>query len=543
MKRIPSLIFLTLFLTTIFIFFSCKKDQANAPLPVDGLKAYSGKNRAKVEFQVPGDAKTGKVFFGSGNFKEFTVSDPGAVQSVIVEELPENEQMLRVVTINGEGVTSDPRGIRVQVYGSKYESGLTPRKWVDQINNSANSIELKFGAAVSNEVGVRVVFTTTTGTKDSVMISESETAVQVNNIDLEQSNYYYSVFKPNAEAIDEFYSAPMDLKTALLLNFGKENWIIAGASDEEAGKAAELIIDNDAFPSWRSQAGSASPHWVVVDMGNPNLVDGFYYVNHAGNGNGAKDLRFEISDDNTNWTPVLQTEVGESYFRQRLPLTQPVTTRYFKVTVLASRDPGATQTEFAEIDAYNIQNISSENGYTTDNPVELVNAKAPFTGDGSNPFPALGEFRMQKVAGWTHSENAVVSYDGGNFSLFIAPVWGLPPVTNGKVFQTVDVQPGKYVLKIEVGGADGPVDIYGVVAGNGSPSLPDYTTVSTDESTLAYLDLMPWQNKMAELILTVTEASSANIGVVYNIRDQFAGGAGLPWTSIGLKGFELYKVE
>ncbi|RZK47536.1 MAG: hypothetical protein EOO94_00375, partial [Pedobacter sp.] len=99
---------------------SCKKDKADMPAPVEGLTANPGNGRAEVVFDVPPGAVKGKVFFGSGDFTEFTVTDPGTLQKVIVDSLPELEQTLRVVTMNSDGVVSDPRGIKVNVYGPKY---------------------------------------------------------------------------------------------------------------------------------------------------------------------------------------------------------------------------------------------------------------------------------------------------------------------------------------------------------------------------------------------------------------------------------------
>jgi hypothetical protein len=540
MKRILYLVVLILFLATGLL--SCKKDKADAPAPVEGLAAHAGRNRAEVEFEVPSDAKSGKVFYGSGNFEEFTVTDATALQKVIVEELSEQEQTIRVVTMNGDSIVSNPRAVKVKVYGTNYESGLKPRKWADQVTNSATSLQFQFDNAVAGETGVRVVFTNTSGAKDSVLMKSALNMIEVNNIDTTKPYYYYSVHKPEADAIDDFFSTSVDLKTALMLDFKKAGWRIAGVSGEETGYVADNIIDNNSNTSWHSQASGAFPHWVTIDMVNPKFIDGFYYINYPGNGNGAKNVKFEISNDNTNWTTVLQTEVGESYLRQRLELSQTVVGRYLKISVLGSRNIGATQTEFAEIDAYNIQNVSADNGYLKSTPVALVNAKAPFTGDGSNPFPALGAYRMQKVAGWTHSSNAVVSYDnnGTTFSLFIAPVWGLGPVTNGKVYQTVNLQTGHYLLKIQAGKAVGPADAYGVVSSGGS--LPDYTTVASAANTIKYVDLVENQNKTVELLIIVTDATTVNIGVVYNLRDQY-GATGTPWTSFNLNGFELSKVE
>ena len=542
MKRTLNFLLPVLIIATVL--YGCKKDHADVPAPVEGLKAYAGKNRAMVEFEVPANATSGKVFYGNGEFVAFTVNDPGAKQAVVVEELPEQEQTLRVVTINSDGITSDPKGVKVKVYGSKYESGLKPRKWADQLDHTASSIQLVFNDAAADEDGVWVVFTHTSGAKDSLRMSNTSNTIDIGDIDTEKPYYYYSVFKPEAESIDEFYSVNVDLKTALMLDFKKSNWAIFGVSDEETGKGAANIIDNDINTSWHSKAGITFPHWISVDMANPKMIDGFYYVNDQGNEKSAKNIRFEVSDDNTNWTVALETEVLDNFLRQRLPLAHSVTARYFKVTVLESWGGPTSPTQFAEIDTYNNQDVSGENGkdaYTTSTAITLVNAKMPFQGDGSNPFPALGDYRMQKLAGWSHNANAVVSYDknGDAFSLFTAAVWGLSAVTNGKVYQTVSLQPGQYLLKIQVGSADGPVDIYGVVAKNG---LPDYTEVASSTSTMKYLDLLSNQNKTVEIVFAVTDATPVNIGVVYNIRDQY-GATGTPWSSFNLKGFELFKVE
>ncbi|MCH5718979.1 DUF5013 domain-containing protein [Niabella hibiscisoli] len=169
----------------------------------------------------------------------------------------------------------------------------------------------------------------------------------------------------------------------------------------------------------------------------------------------------------------------------------------------------------------------------------MTNAKNPFVGDGSNPFPALGDYRLQKVQGWTHSTNAIATFDNAKLSLFTASVWGLPVVTNGKLHQTLNLQPGNYVLKINVASADGPVDIYGMVV-SGS-ALPDYTTVAAATTVMRYVDLMAFQNKVVELPFHVSAAGAVSIGVVYNIRSQYSINQ-KPWSTFTINGFELTRV-
>ena len=102
------------------------------------------------------------------------------------------------------------------------------------------------------------------------------------------------------------------------------------------------------------------------------------------------------------------------------------------------------------------------------------------------------------------------------------------------------LQPGKYTLKVEAGGVDGPNDIYAVVSAGGP--VPDFTALTTAASTMKSLNLVPNQNKTVELNFVVTQAMAVNIGFVYNIRDQY-GSTGTPWSSANINGLALSKVE
>ncbi len=543
MKRMHS--FAILLASFTLVIASCKKDEVAPPVPVDGLSAVSGFNRALVEFIVPQDAKTGKVFYGTGNFEEFTVTDASAVQSIIVEGLKEEEQFLRVVTTNEKGETSDPRAVKVRIYGTNYQATLTPRKWLNQINNSANSIELLFEEALTNEVGVRILFTNTNGVADSVLMSRGATSIAINNIDTSKASYYYSAYKPYIEAIDEFKTTSIDLKEALTFNFVKESWTIASSSSEVNGKEATMLIDNDIATTWQSETGNAFPHWVVINMGSAKTIDGFYYVNAQNGGNAVRKLRIELSNDGTTWNPGVEVDVADSYLRQRLALDQTKQATFLRITALSSWNNAATFAQIGEIDAYNLQNVSGQNGidnYINTTPVSLINAKAPFASDGSDRFSPVGANRMQRVTGWTHNVAAYISYDTydpSSITFFIAPVWGLSEVHNGKMYQTVTLQPGKYSLKTRTGNVDGPVTAYTVVTTGAD--IPDYANVPNDAGTVKHIDLATNANKTIETVFEVTTTTTVKIGVVYSILDQYSS-HGTPWSSLAIKEVNLIKV-
>ena len=533
----------------VAMFTACEEDDANAPTPVSDLMAYAGKNRAKVVFRVPLDAVSGKVFYGNGKYNVFSVGDTATVQGIIVPELPEGKQILRLVTFNADGLVSDPKAVNVNVYGDSYQNGLTSRQLINQSTISPTSIQLSFEAADEGEVAVRLVFTNTSGAKDSIMMSNSQTSIVVNDINLNEAYYYYSVFKPEPDAIDEFLTTPVDAKEAAMLNFEKGKWIIAGFSDEEPGgdgqwALANYIIDNNVATFWHSEIVASyaqMPHWITVDMQAEKKFSGFNFIQtqEMGEQGLANGFRFEISNDNSTWTNVMEGEFTTSRYIQPLTFAEPVIARYFKITILNGYND-AFWSQIAEIDLFNEVNVSGENGVEAPTEIPLVNAKQPFQGDGSDLFPAVGAGRMQQVVGWIHNENAYISFDNtvNTLTVFSAAVWGVSDVSNGKIYQTVNLQPGNYTLKIDAGNTTDPAcaDVYGIVATG--ETLPDYSVITSASEVLGYSDLIANQLLVNSISFTVTSTSQITLGIVYNTHSIYET-LGIPWSDMHINGFEL----
>ncbi len=547
MKKIGFLLLTVMFFAAMFT--ACQEDDANAPALVTDLMAYAGKNRAKVEFRIPQDAVSGKIFYGKGKYNMFSVVDTATVQNVIVPDLPEGEEILRLVTFNADGLVSDPKAVNVNVYGENYQSGLKSRQLINQSTISPTSIQLSFEAADEGEVAVRLVFTNTSGAKDSIMMSNSQTSIIVNDINLNEAYYYYSVFKPESDAIDEFLATLVDVKEAAMLNFEKDKWIIAEFSDEEPGEdgqwaLAHYIIDNNVATFWHSEINASSaqmPHWITVDMQAEKKFSGFNFIQtqEMGEQGLAKGFKFEISNDNSTWTNVMEGEFTTSRYIQNFTFAEPVIARYFKITILSGYND-VFWSQIAEIDLFNEVNVSGENGEEAPTEILLVNAKQPFQGDGSDLFPAVGAGRMQKVVGWTHNENAYISFDNtvNTLTVFSAAVWGVSDVSNGKIYQTVNLQPGDYTLKIDAGNTTDPTcaDVYGVIAIG--DTLPDYDVVTSATEVLGYSDLIANQLMINSISFTITSASSVTLGIVYNTHSIYET-LGIPWSDMHINGFEL----
>lgn len=516
----------------------CQKEEVVAPQAVNGLNAFPGKYRAKVEFQVPQESASGKVFYGNGKFQEFTIEDPAALQSIVVDGLSEGEQIIRVVTQNKQGVTSDPKGVKVTVYGENYQQDLINRTFVDQKTLSPSSIEMFFSETDKpDEIGVRVLFTNLSGAQDSVMMQSVHKSVVVNNIDLNETYYFYSVYKPSADFIDEFTAPPVDAKVVAMKKLEKEVWKIAQFSNENPTRKSSNIIDDDAATFWQSENGSAQ-NWIVVDMQSEKIYDGFHFVQapDPGDVGFANGFQFETSNDNVSWKTVLEGKFKANGYKQTIRFNEPVTSRYFKISILNNYGdaPGA---QMAEIDLFNDINVSGENG---ENLPVLKNAKQPFTGDNSDMASIVGAGRFQKVIDWTHSGNARISYDRNSeiFCVWSAPVWGIPLVTNGKIYQTITLLPGSYALNIDAGKATNSVcaDMYGIVAAG--TVLPDFSNVPSAPEVLGYRDLIANQLSMNVIPFTITQTSSITIGVVYNTHNIYSSHK-IPWSEMKINSFEI----
>jgi len=541
MKNIKHSLWFFGIMLIISSFSSCNDDDnLSGPDTVSDLIAYPGRNRVKLMFTAPVDATYGRVFYGKGNFYDFSIDRSEPNQSVMVEGLSEQEQIIRVVTYNADSITSDPKGVKTKIFGERYQGSLSNRTLISQSTLSPTSIDMMFGNAKEDEVEVRVIYKNSSGQNDSTIVPPGQDIITIEDIDLSETYYYYTVYSPAPEAIDYFYTSHLDAKIAAMQNFEKEKWIIDDFSDENPGSdgvwgLSTNIIDNDAKTSWHSMKGE-TPHFITVDMQSDKLMNGFYFVQTQDLNVMylARKFKFETSIDNQNWTVAKEGEFANDRFRQSFEFAEQVAARYFRITILDSyEDDGYAH--IAEIDLFNDENISGENG---PREIPLVNASKPFRGDGSDLFPAVGAGRMQKVDGWTHNENAYISYDNGIFSLWSAAVWGISDVSNGKIYQTLELQPGNYTLNIDAGHTTNDLcaDVYGLVAVG--DNLPDFPNVTISPAVLGYSDLVAHKESINAISFTLETSTMISLGVVYNTHSIYES-LGIPWSDFIINGFSL----
>ena len=506
---------------------ACQKAELPVPEPVTDLKAYPGLYRAKVEFSVPSDAVSAKVFHSSGKYVQTAIEDPSAVQSVIVEELSAGENIIRVVTLNSEGRNSDPRGVRVQVYDDSYGNSLENRELIEQIIGSSNSVEMYFSDALENEVELRIEYVGSDGSEKSVSLTPEETFVNIEDINLSEDYIYYSVYKPTADFIDEYLTEPINARTAAMKNFDKELWQVVGGAGAEA-------VDDDASTAWTAEGTGAS---ITVDMQVEKIYNGFAIVQNGDMNSTtfASRMTFEASSDNVEWQQISNPRLRLNGYRQTYEFEAPVTSRYFRITFTETHEAGKP-VAVAELDLYNELRTSGDQGETMP---QLVNNTTPFANDGTDLVAAVAPSlagRFYRASGWIHEDGAYITIDGTRFCTWCAPAWGVGTIDNGKVFQVVDLLPGVYGFKLDVGHTTDPnfVDMYAVIAkGTTLPAMDDLSS----EEVLASDDVVAHQSSVFTIPFTVTDPCTVAIGLVYSLYDT--GNPGLPWSDMYMNSFEI----
>jgi hypothetical protein len=364
--------------------------------------------------------------------------------------------------------------------------------------------------------------------------------VHLTGINRNAPYYYYSVFRPEPDALDEFKSAPVDAKNEGRYNFFKSSWTITSAGDA-AGYPATNAIDGDDATVWRSSG--ALPQTITIDMKSEKSLSGFYFLQVQGTDPDlAKDYTFETSTDGDTWTSPLSGEFTNSRAQQTREFAA-VTARFFRFTITSSH--GASVAQAAEINFFNEK--GSSGGRVQ---IELLNAKQPFDSESAGAWNWWAPDALRKLTGWTHSENAQISWsnrdgDGTFISVFSHPPANMGPVNNAKVYQTVNLGVGKYELTFYVNkyeSAGITVDVFGVAAiGN---TLPDYEAVSTDAAALGHDKLSNYpintspQNIARVIEFTLSAAGPVTIGWVYNINSGDTNG----WVNFRMSGIDLYKL-
>ncbi len=145
-----------------------------------------------------------------------------------------------------------------------------------------------------------------------------------------------------SKSVNYFVISVNKAKEVVLQDVNRSAWEILGSSEETVGEGsgqgkAIYLLDNNAFTFWHSQyipTASEYPHWLSIDMKAEYDIRAFWIVHcqESWATSIPKDMYFEVSSDNTNWTRVGEFSATSSLEKQVFTLEETVKASYFRVT-------------------------------------------------------------------------------------------------------------------------------------------------------------------------------------------------------------------
>lgn len=190
---------------------------------------------------------------------------------------------------------------------------------------------------------VTPAFTIKAGTTDTTF----KVAIKPSVFDISQTGYILpiSIMDANGISISSMRTAYVHIEKDPNPPLSRAAWTVTGFSSEESvGEGAgngqvKNLLDNNTNTFWHSQwkdAMPGPPHWFVINMNASNVLKGIMFLDRQGVGSDGrpKDVKVEVSRDNTSWSEAASLTLADNNKWQKITFSKPTeAVQYFKVTI------------------------------------------------------------------------------------------------------------------------------------------------------------------------------------------------------------------
>lgn len=179
----------------------------------DSVKIFPGKNRFLVNFWIKDPrAVSMDIQWNQGKSSQVVPIEKGHDITLpieaYVENLEDGDYTLKFITHDAYGNQSVPDEYSVIVYGDTFQSMLISRG-IKKKSVSGSTVTITWGSSFSNqEYGVNVYYTDLSGTSkcDTFLTEEIGSPVSIKNVDTSKEISYETIYLPEENAIDYFYT-------------------------------------------------------------------------------------------------------------------------------------------------------------------------------------------------------------------------------------------------------------------------------------------------------------------------------------------------
>jgi hypothetical protein len=224
---------------------------------------------------------------------------------VLLNGLEEKSYSFNIYSVDNFGNRSLTYTQFGSAFGSTYAEFLGNRR-VKKTTLTEREGVIDWFAPAEGMIINEVTFTSRQGNDTLVRIPSTAFSVAI-NAGAGATFRYRSLYIPQEESIDTFYTAWSSDKLPDTYVLDRVDWEAIAVSDEKAsdggGKAA--LVDGNLGTFWHSQWGPdiALPHWAIIDMATVKNIVYFSVYRRPGNTD-AKTVRIYLgnsSDPDTGW--------------------------------------------------------------------------------------------------------------------------------------------------------------------------------------------------------------------------------------------------
>ncbi len=334
MKNLRKILVTVFVITLAFVIYSCSSEDGYLKFTeggeisytgkIDSLKVFSGHNRAAIEGLIFSDPKVSelKIYWNNRvNSITIPIERTAGVDmvSAIIPDLPENIYNFEVRTFDADGNGSISQFVTVEVFGNRYLNSLTNRPVVSNVllGNmlTINYADMDLSTGVQ---GTEVKYSSVTDEIKTVFVPISDVSVVINDFKSGSTYQYRTVFKPTETAIDDFYTAYVNVKpivAPVLLN-AKQPFTASATDGGRWGNLADwtsnaAIKNHNGYGGWDGGCcgkANASTWNTESGWGAPGITNGKIYQTVTAE---AATFRFKVVVFESNYDV---NDPGGSYF-------------------------------------------------------------------------------------------------------------------------------------------------------------------------------------------------------------------------------------
>jgi hypothetical protein len=348
------------------------------PAAADSVAVFPGKNRIRLDWQIFNDPNvaTARIYWNydaDSSVVQINATGNTDMVSATLTNMPEGPYSFTIYTFDRQSNRSVPVNVTGKVYGDSYEKTLL-NKLLKSAAYEDGVLAIAWGNVDDTSLGVKLTYLSTSGDNTVLNIAADADSTYIDDFDFDTDPYleYTTVYIPEPQAIDTFYTAPVSVKARGLKILSRNAWTATASSfDARSGSSwrpPSYTIDGSMSTAWVNEIGGTHketgvalsqqdyPHWLQIDMGSVITFNGVTMTFASVRNETPSSIEIAVSTDGVTWTPVRANPYlvqNVANVVQFFEFPDAKTGRYFRITALTAS--GNTKNIFVpEVGAYTL---------------------------------------------------------------------------------------------------------------------------------------------------------------------------------------------